>query len=58
MKLTRGAAGLRRKLSVITQEYSMRLDMNMDEVMEYQGRLYRMKKRFCFRRRERFESTE
>lgn len=44
MKLTRGAAGLRRKLSVITQEYSMRLDMNMDEVMEYQGRLYRMKK--------------
>lgn len=42
VRLTRGAAGLRRKLSVVTQEYSMRLDMNMTEVMEYQGRLYRM----------------
>ena len=27
---------------VITQEYSMRQDMNMDEIMEYQGRLYFM----------------
>ena len=30
------------KISVITQEYSMRQDMNMDEIMEYQGRLYFM----------------
>ena len=33
---------LKRKISVITQEYSMRQDMNMDEIMEYQGRLYFM----------------
>lgn len=38
--LTRKASKQKRKLSVITQEYSMRQDMNMDEVMEYQGRLY------------------
>ena len=40
--LTRKASEQKRKLSVITQEYSMRQDMNMEEVMEYQGRLYRM----------------
>ena len=40
--LTRKTAALRRKLSVITQEYSMRQDMTMDEIMEYQGRLYFM----------------
>ena len=40
--LTRTAVAQKRKLSVITQEYSMRQDMNMEEVMEYQGRLYRM----------------
>ena len=40
--LTRRASALKRKLSVITQEYSMRQDMNMEEVMEYQGRLYRL----------------
>lgn len=39
-KLDRKASAQKRKLSVITQEYSMRQDMNMDEVMEYQGRLY------------------
>lgn len=38
--LTRKATQEKRKLSVITQEYSMRQDMTMDEVMEYQGRLY------------------
>lgn len=38
--LTRKASAQKRKLSVITQEYSMRQDMTMDEVMEYQGRLY------------------
>ncbi|MGN1014636.1 MAG: ABC transporter ATP-binding protein [Butyricicoccus sp.] len=41
-KLTRKTPSLKRKISVITQEYSMRQDMTMDEVMEYQGRLYFM----------------
>lgn len=41
-KLDRKASAQKRKLSVITQEYSMRQDMTMDEVMEYQGRLYYM----------------
>ena len=40
--LTRAASEQKRKLAVITQEYSMRQDMTMDEVMEYQGRLYYM----------------
>ena len=44
-KLDRKAAAVKRKLSVITQEYSMRQDMTMDEVMEYQGRLYYMPKK-------------
>ena len=39
-KLDRRASAQKRKLSVITQEYSMRQDMTMEEVMEYQGRLY------------------
>ena len=39
-RLDRKASEQKRKLSVITQEYSMRQDMNMKEVMEYQGRLY------------------
>lgn len=41
-KLTRQNNRLKRKISVITQEYSMRQDMTMDEIMEYQGRLYFM----------------
>ena len=41
-RLTRAASEQKRKLAVITQEYSMRQDMTMDEVMEYQGRLYYM----------------
>lgn len=40
--LTRQRPDLKQKISVITQEYSMRQDMNMDEIMEYQGRLYFM----------------
>lgn len=40
--LTRKNDRLKRKLSVVTQEYSMRQDMTMDEIMEYQGRLYYM----------------
>lgn len=38
--LTRKRQDIKRKVSVITQEYSMRQDMDMDEIMEYQGRLY------------------
>ena len=45
VRLTRGATEQKRKLAVITQEYSMRQDMTMDEVMEYQGRLYNMPKK-------------
>ena len=41
-RLTRQRPELKRKISVITQEYSMRQDMNMDEIMENQGRLYFM----------------
>ena len=41
-RLTRKRPALKRKISVITQEYSMRQDMTMDEIMEYQGRLYFM----------------
>lgn len=44
-KLDRKASQQKRKLSVITQEYSMRQDMNMEEVMEYQGRLYFLPKK-------------
>lgn len=40
--LSRKTPELKQKISVITQEYSMRQDMNMDEIMEYQGRLYFM----------------
>lgn len=40
--LTRKNDRLKRKISVVTQEYSMRQDMTMDEIMEYQGRLYYM----------------
>ena len=40
VRLDRKASAQKRKLAVITQEFSMRQDMTMDEVMEYQGRLY------------------
>lgn len=44
-RLTRQRTDIKRKISVITQEYSMRQDMTMDEIMEYQGRLYFMPKK-------------
>ncbi|MEH2942965.1 ABC transporter ATP-binding protein [Lachnospiraceae bacterium KK002] len=50
--LTRKRTDLKRKISVITQEYSMRQDMNMDEIMEYQGRLYYMPKKEIRRKSE------
>ena len=40
--LDRKASEQKSTLSVITQEYSMRQDMTIDEVMEYQRRLYRL----------------
>ncbi len=45
VRLTRAATEQKRKLAVITQEYSMRQDMTMNEVMEYQGRLYYIPKK-------------
>lgn len=50
--LTRAAKGQKCKLSVVTQEYSMRQDMTVEQVMEYQGRLYNMP------RGRRLEKTE
>ncbi len=41
-RLSRKTPELKRRFSVVTQEYSMRQDMTMDEIMEYQGRLYYM----------------
>lgn len=43
-RLTRKNTALKRRLSVVTQEYSMRQDMTIEEIMEYQGRLYFMPK--------------
>lgn len=51
-ELTRRNLAQKRKLSVITQEYSMRQDMTMDEVMEYQGRLYHMPKKLIRQKME------
>lgn len=50
--LTRSASEQKRKLSVITQEYSMRQDMTMDEVMQYQGLLYRMPRKLIRQKTE------
>ncbi len=50
--LSRKASTQKRKISVVTQEYSMRQDMTIEEVMEYQGRLYFMPKK------ERKQKTE
>ena len=38
--LTRKRADLKKKLSIITQENSLRYDMTLDQVMEWQARLY------------------
>ncbi len=50
--LTRRASAQKRKLSVITQEYSMRQDMTLDQVMEYQGRLYLLPRKLIRARTE------
>lgn len=49
-KVTRKSSAQKRKLSIVTQEYSMRQDMTMDEVMEYQGRLYYMPRKVIRRK--------
>lgn len=41
-KLTRQRQDIKRKLALITQHNSLRNDMNLDEIMELQGRLYFM----------------
>jgi ABC-type multidrug transport system, ATPase component len=51
-ELTRRNLSQKRRLSVITQEYSMRQDMTMDEVMEYQGRLYYMPRKLIRQKTE------
>ena len=51
-RLTRQNTALKRKISVVTQEYSMRQDMTIEEIMEYQGRLYFVPKK------ERREKTQ
>lgn len=43
--INRKASNQKRKMSVVTQEYSMRQDMTVEQVMEYQGRLYYMTRR-------------
>lgn len=50
--LSRKRKDIKRKVAVVTQEYSMRQDMTMDEVMEYQGRLYYIPKKEMKRRRD------
>lgn len=40
--LTRQRRDIKRKLSLISQHNSLRLDMNLDQIMELQGRLYFM----------------
>lgn len=44
-QITRTASAVKRKISVITQEFSMRQDMTVEQIMEYQGRLYYMKRK-------------
>lgn len=50
--LSRKASSQKRKISVVTQEFSMRADMTVEQVMTYQGMLYRMP------RKERLAKTE
>lgn len=57
-QLVRSNSQLKKKIAVVTQEYSMRQDMTLEEVMEYQGRLYFIpKKERKERTRELFEFT-
>lgn len=49
-KLTRANVEMKKKITVMTQEYTLRNDMTIEEIMEYQGRLYHVPKK---ERRER-----
>ena len=52
-ELTRNRVDLKKKITVMTQEYTLRNDMTIAEVLEYQGRLYHVPAQ---ERRERAES--
>lgn len=39
-KLARGRSDIKQKISLITQEYSLQRDLTVEEIMEFQGRLY------------------
>lgn len=41
-KLTRNSIEVKRKLSMVTQEYSLRSNMTPEQIMELQGRLYQL----------------
>lgn len=43
-ELTRSRIDLKKKITVMTQEYTLRNDMSIEEILEYQGRLYRVPK--------------
>lgn len=50
--LTRQRRDIKGKLSLITQHNSLRLDMNLDQIMELQGRLYFMEHKYMRERSE------
>lgn len=43
--VTRTNAALKRKITMVTQEYSLRSDMTIEEILKYQGLLYRIPKK-------------
>ena len=43
-ELTRSTVELKKKITVMTQEYTLRNDMTIEEILEYQGRLYHVPK--------------
>ena len=49
-ELNRSNVELKKKITVMTQEYTLRNDMTIEEILEYQGRLYHVPKK---ERRER-----
>lgn len=51
-RLTRNSLEVKRKLSMVTQEYSLRGNMTPSEMMELHGRLYQMPKKMIRERSE------
>ena len=43
-ELTRSNVEMKKKITVMTQEYTLRNDMSIEEILEYQGRLYHVPK--------------